>query len=177
MHSSIPTLIWLPEVGGVVRDQSDEEHEERAQDGWDPGCYEGRVVAPDLVIDQSGHWRSHCHREGEESQEGANGLTRPRWAAQVEGDGADQGDEASIEESHDTTDGEQHLVLVVPGPGGGGEEHGADPQTEEGELQREVRCKSLLDLETSHLLEVNSVPISGEELQVRQLPEEEAANS
>ena len=137
MRSSIPTAICLPVVGGVVRDQSDEEHEERAQDRWDPGCYEGWVVAPDLVIDQSGHWRSHCHREGEESQEGANGLACPGWSAQVEGDGADQGDEAPIEESHDTTDGEQHLVLVVPGPGGGGEEHGADPQTEEGELQRE----------------------------------------
>ena len=58
MRSSIPTAISLPGVGGVVRDQSDEEHEERAQDRWDPGCYEGWVVAPDLVIDQSGHWHS-----------------------------------------------------------------------------------------------------------------------
>ena len=90
---------------------------------------------PHLVVDDSCHRRPHRHGEREESQQGADGLTGSCRAAQVEGDGTDQGDEAAVEESHEAADDEEDLVLVVPGTASRRDQHRAHAKAEEGELE------------------------------------------
>ena len=95
-----------------------------------------------LVIDDPRHGRPGGHGDGEEAEQGADGLAGALGPAQVEGYGPDQGDEAAVEEAHDGADEEQHLVLVLPGVLGRDHQHGAHAHAEERELDREgeVRC-------------------------------------
>ena len=131
------------------RDQSDQKHHQRPHYGRNPSSKEGSKVASklnniviptgnndevDLIVDDAGHWRSDCHGEREESQEGADGLARPAGAAEVEGDGTNEGDEAAVTEPQEAADGEENLELEVPGHGGRGQQHGADTETEQGSL-------------------------------------------
>merc|ERR550519_2413317 len=111
-------------------------------------------------MDDARHRGSDCYGEREESQQGPDGLAGSTGSAEVEGDGTNEGDEAAVEEPHDAADREQHLVLVVPGLAGRGQEHRANSQEQEGQL-----------------LEINSVSIFCEEIEVRQFPEEEPAQT
>ena len=88
-----------------------------------------------LVVEDAGHRGSHSDGEGEEREEGPDGLTGSIRAAQVEGDGTDQGDEAAVEESHEAADDEEDLVLVVPGTASRRDQHRAHAKAEEGELE------------------------------------------
>ena len=90
-----------------------------------------------LVIDDSRHGGPGGHRHGEQAEQGADGLAGALGAAQVEGDGPDQGDEAAVEEAHDGADEEQHLVPVLPGVLGGDHQHSAHTHAAERELDRE----------------------------------------
>ena len=91
-----------------------------------------------LVIDDPRHGGPGGHGDGEEAEQGADGLVGAPGTAQVEGDGPDQGDEAAVEEAHDGADEEQHLVLVVPGVLGRDHEHGAHPHAAEGDLDSQI---------------------------------------
>ena len=71
------------------------------------------LVNGHLVIDDARHGRSCGHGDGEEPQQRAYGLAGALGPAQVEGDGADQGDEAAVEEPHHGADQHQHLVPAV----------------------------------------------------------------
>ena len=82
----------------------------------------------------AGHWRSDRHGEREESQQWADGLAGAAGAAEVEGNGADEGDEAAIEESEEAAETEEELVLLVASLGGQGQQHRADTKDEEGQL-------------------------------------------
>ena len=95
---------------------------------------DGDVVVVYLVVDDAGHRGSDCYGEREESQQGPDGLGRSTGAAEVEGDGPDQGDEAAVEDSHDAADGEEDLELVVARLAGSRQQHRAHTQAEEGQL-------------------------------------------
>ena len=85
-------------------------------------------------MDDASHRRSHCSGEREESEQRADGLAGSAGAAQVEGDGTNEGDEAAVTEPQEAADGEENLELEVPGHGGRGQQHGADTETEQGSL-------------------------------------------
>ena len=89
-------------------------------------------------MDDAGHRRSHCDGEREQREEAPDGLTGSPGATQVEGDGTNEGDEAAVADAEDAADADEDLVLVVPGLAGGGEQHGADTQAEEGSLKGKI---------------------------------------
>ena len=115
---------------GLGGEQAQAEHQQGPGQGRHTSGQEGGEVAPELgrwlmlliksclgaghlVIDDARHGRSCGHGDGEEPQQRAYSLAGALGPAQVEGDGADEGDEAAVEEPHHSADQHQHLVPAV----------------------------------------------------------------
>ena len=88
----------------------------------------------DLVIKESSNRRSDSERKRAEPEKKSNGLTSARWSADVEGNRAEHGDEAAVEDAHDEAEDHHGLVHVAPELGSNHQQHCAEPDGDKGDL-------------------------------------------
>ena len=88
----------------------------------------------DLVIKESSNRRSNSERKRAEPEKKSDGLTSARWSADVEGNRAEHGDEAAVEDAHYQAEDHHRLVDRASEVGSHHKQHSAQTDGDEGDL-------------------------------------------
>ena len=103
----------------------------------------------DLVIKESSNRRSNSERKRAEPEKKSDGLPCSRRSADVEGNRAEHGDEAAVEDAHDEAEDHHGLVHVAPELGSNHQQHCAQPDGDKGDLDSKKCCMFDLKLKVS----------------------------
>ena len=87
-----------------------------------------------LIVNEPCDRRSNSEWQGAKTEEEADGLSSAGGSADVEGDRAEHGDEAAVEDAHDQTEDHHRLVDRASEVGSHHKQHCAQPDGDEGDL-------------------------------------------
>ena len=87
-----------------------------------------------LIVNEPGHRRSNSEWQGAKTEEEADCLPSARGSADVEGNRAEHGDEAAVEDAHYQAEDHHRLVDRASEVGSHHKQHCAQPDGDEGDL-------------------------------------------
>ena len=91
-----------------------------------------------LIVNEPCDRRSNSEWQGAKTEEEADGLSSACRSADVEGDRAEHGDEAAVEDAHDQAEHHHRLVDWASEVRSHHKQHRAQPDGDEGDLGEKV---------------------------------------